>query len=142
MLRLPSYLLKRADRYYFRIVIPEALRPYWPGREIKHSLSTSDRARAVRASRALSVYLEGLFEAVAMGGLTNREAKRLLEVYLKTELAAQTRRLDVRGPFNSDEKQRLTATLARLRNFVSSLHSHPMNLYFIFNLLKFFVARN
>ena len=96
MLRLPSYLQKRADTFYVRLVIPKAARPYWPGREIKHSLNTPHRAQAVRASRALVLYLEGLFEAVAMGALTHTEAKRLLEEFLKTELAKFTRSLEIR----------------------------------------------
>jgi len=119
MLRLPSYLQKRADTFYLRLVIPKAVRPYWPGREIKHSLNTPHRAQAVRASRALVLYLEGLFEAVAMGALTHTEAKRLLQEFLNTELAKFTRSLEIRGPLSFEEKHTLTERLEAARNTVT-----------------------
>jgi len=119
MLRLPSYLQKRADTFYLRLVIPKAVRPYWPGREIKHSLNTPHRAQAVRASRALVLYLEGLFEAVAMGALTHTEAKRLLQEFLKNELAKLTRSLQTRGPLSFEEKHTLAERLEAARNTVT-----------------------
>jgi len=119
MLRLPSYLLKREDRYYFRIVVPEALRPYWPGREVKHSLDTPHRAQAIRASRALAVYLEGLFEAVAMGALTHKQAKTLLEEFLKTERVKLTRAIEIRGPLTFEQKHNLKDNLKTVHSLVS-----------------------
>jgi hypothetical protein len=119
MLRLPSYLQKRADTFYVRLVIPKDVRPYWPGREIKHSLNTPHRAQAVRASRALVLYLEGLFEAVAMGTLTHTEAKRLLQEFLNTELAKYTRSLETRGPLSFEERHTLAERLEAARNTVT-----------------------
>jgi len=116
MLRLPSYLQKRADTVYLRLVIPKAVRPYWPGREVKHSLNTPHRAQA---ARALLLYLEGLFEAVAMGALTHTEAKRLLQEFLKTERAKFTRRLETRGPLSFEEQHSLTKRLETARNTVT-----------------------
>jgi len=119
MLRLPSYLQKRADTFYVRLVIPKAVRPYWPGREVKHSLNTPHRAQAVRAARALLLYLEGLFEAVAMGALTHTEAKRMLQEFLKTERAKFTHRLETRGPLSFEEKHTLAERLETARNTVT-----------------------
>lgn len=119
MLRLPSYLQKRADCYYFRIVVPEDLRPYWPGREVKHSLNTPHRAQAIRSARALALYIEGLFEAVAMGTLTHTQAKQLLQDFLNTELAKFTRSLETRGPLSFEEKHSLANRLEATRNTVT-----------------------
>ncbi|MGA9851660.1 MAG: site-specific integrase [Gammaproteobacteria bacterium] len=119
MLRLPSYLQKRADLYYFRFVVPEALRPYWPSREVKHSLKTPDRAHAIRGARALVLYLEGLFEAVSMGKLTHIEAKRLLDEFLRTELAKLTGYLEDHGPLSFEQKERVKESIKTMRSLAN-----------------------
>lgn len=120
MLRLPSYLQKRSDRYYFRQVVPEAVRPGWPGREVKHSLRTTDRVQAIRSARVLVLYLEELYEGVAMGTLTHQQARTLLQGFLKTELAKLTRYLELRGPLPVEKKLRIDEHL-RTASAVASL---------------------
>lgn len=70
---MPTYLSKRDSTYYFRRVIPEALRPEFGGRkEMVFSLKTKDRTAAARLCRLEAVRTDALFEEA--------EAKLDLEV--------------------------------------------------------------
>ena len=73
----------RHNVYYFRMVVPVALRPHINKTEIKRSLRTSDKKIALRISRLMSVYLEILFykmneenEEAAMMGFTLKNTVR------------------------------------------------------------------
>ncbi|WP_303703552.1 DUF6538 domain-containing protein, partial [Brevundimonas naejangsanensis] len=53
---MPTHLKKRDGVYYFRRVIPEALRPAFNGkRELVFSLRTKDYAEACKRCRAAAV---------------------------------------------------------------------------------------
>lgn len=62
--RIPAYLrLSRHGIYYFRIVVPSALRPRWRGCvEIKKSLKTHDVREALRKARDLAIETYRRFE--------------------------------------------------------------------------------
>lgn len=68
MMRIPSYIQRsRHGIYFFRIVVPKALRETVNGRwEIKHSLQTRDLREALRVARPLALQAFELFER--MGG--------------------------------------------------------------------------
>lgn len=63
-LRIPAYLrLSRHGIYYFRIIVPMALRSRWSGRpEIKMSLKTRDLRQALVRARDLAVAAHRSFE--------------------------------------------------------------------------------
>lgn len=64
MLKLPSYLLLSSyGVYYFRIMVPKALRRHFEGkREVRRSLRTSNRKEAVKRARELMVDITRIFE--------------------------------------------------------------------------------
>lgn len=60
---MPTFLSKRGSTYYFRRIIPEALRPEFGGRKERvFSLKTKDRATAARLCRQEAVRTDTLFE--------------------------------------------------------------------------------
>ncbi|XKY14922.1 site-specific integrase [Stutzerimonas stutzeri] len=62
MSSVPSYLLlSRHSIYYFRIVIPDVIRPLFPQREIRRSLLTRCRREALLRSRELLLQVQSLF---------------------------------------------------------------------------------
>ena len=63
-LRIPAYLrLSRHGIYYFRIIVPMALRSRWSGRpEIKMSLKTRDQRQALVRARDLAIAAHKSFE--------------------------------------------------------------------------------
>ncbi len=63
MFNLPSHLLlNRYNVFYFRISIPQDLRPYFRKREIKRSLKTSNRKEALRLAKGLAFRIESAFQ--------------------------------------------------------------------------------
>lgn len=77
MIRLPSHLqVNRYGIYYFRIAIPQSLQVQLGKREIKKSLRTSDRKKAVLFARSLRTkvdYLFGSLKGTYMDAATIRE---------------------------------------------------------------------
>ena len=62
MLHIPSHLLLRSGIYYFRIVVPERLRPACCGRtEFRFSLGTRDRKTALTKSWFLSIQTQSIW---------------------------------------------------------------------------------
>lgn len=65
---VPSYLLlSRHAVYYFRIVVPEAIRPLFGRREIRRSLQTRNKREALIRSRELLVGVQRLFTTAYQG---------------------------------------------------------------------------
>lgn len=63
----PHHLLLRPSGYYFRVVIPEVLRPYFQGKvEVRRSLRTASRYIALQRAARLWAHLQLEFEKVAM----------------------------------------------------------------------------
>lgn len=87
MSSVPSYLLlSRHSIYYFRIVIPDVIRPLFPQREIRRSLLTRCRREALLRSRELLLQVQSLFTDAFRGirpsmeflmGSWERQGKRL-----------------------------------------------------------------
>lgn len=62
MSAVPSYLLlSRHSVFYFRIVVPEVIRPLFPQREIRRSLQTRCRREALIRCRELLLQVQRLF---------------------------------------------------------------------------------
>lgn len=60
---MPTFLSKRASTYYFRRIIPEALRPAFGGRkEMVFSLKTKNPSAAARLCRQEAVRTDALFD--------------------------------------------------------------------------------
>ena len=60
----PSYLLLRSSGYYFRLRVPNDLRGHIKQSEIKYSIGLSNRTKALKAARKLSVITESLFDEI------------------------------------------------------------------------------
>lgn len=62
--RIPAYLrISRHGIYYFRIIVPMALRQRWRGCvEIKKSIKTRDLREALRKARDLAIATHTRFE--------------------------------------------------------------------------------
>jgi len=59
---IPSYLLlSRHSVYYFRIVVPDVIRPLFPQREIRRSLQTRCKREALIRGRGILAQIQGLF---------------------------------------------------------------------------------
>ncbi|WP_348757213.1 DUF6538 domain-containing protein [Candidatus Methylocalor cossyra] len=61
---VPAYITKnRHGTFYFRLIIPVRLRPYFPHhrRELKRSLGTDSRREAIQRARAYRVKFDRLF---------------------------------------------------------------------------------
>ena len=73
MEKFSSYLqLTPHGTYYFRIAIPQSLRLYFGKRELKKTLRTSDRKKAISIAMAMSIEANKLFKrAYIMGGNNN-----------------------------------------------------------------------
>lgn len=68
MSNIPSYLmLSRHSVYYFRIVVPEVIRPLFPQREIRRSLQTRCRREALIRGRELLPQVQRLFTEAFQG---------------------------------------------------------------------------
>lgn len=80
MMRIPSYIQRsRHGIYFFRIVVPKALRETVNGRwEIKHSLQTRNLREALRVARPLALQAFELFER--MGGRMNRRPPTIQDI--------------------------------------------------------------
>lgn len=64
---MPTYLFRRGPAYYFRRVIPKALRPQFEGKkELIFSLKTKDRSTAARLCRLEAVRTDRLFEEMEL----------------------------------------------------------------------------
>lgn len=68
-MRIPTYVFRsRHGIYFFRIVVPRALREFFDGRcEIKRSLHTRDQRTALREARPLSLEIYAAFERLGAG---------------------------------------------------------------------------
>lgn len=68
MSSIPSYLLlSRHSVYYFRIVVPEVIRPLFSQREIRRSLQTRCRREALIRGRELLLQVQRLFTEAFQG---------------------------------------------------------------------------
>lgn len=68
MSTVPSYLLlSRYSVFYFRIVVPEVIRPLFPQREIRRSLQTRCRREALIRGRELLLQVQRLFTEAFQG---------------------------------------------------------------------------
>ena len=100
-MKLPSYLYtSRHGVYYFRIVIPLALRLYFPHSEIRRSLHTSDRRQATRLAKAWSVEIDDLFSAIN-DTMDYQDIRKLVQDHMQTRIGAFEARLAKKGPFFS-----------------------------------------
>jgi hypothetical protein len=65
---IPSYLLlSRHSVYYFRIVVPDVIRPLFPQREIRRSLQTRCKREMLIRGRDILVQVQGLFTQAFQG---------------------------------------------------------------------------
>ncbi|MFZ7128285.1 MAG: DUF6538 domain-containing protein [Desulfobacterales bacterium] len=80
--RSPSYLIRNAHSYCFRLVVPLDLQPYICKKELRWSLRTGYLSDAKQKARAMAVEVQALFqsvrEMVVMGDLTDIEIKKLV----------------------------------------------------------------
>lgn len=92
MMRIPSYIQRsRHGIYFFRIVVPKALRETVNGRwEIKHSLQTRDLREALRVARPLALQAFELFER--LGGGMSKTTPTIQDILAKAQ-AGQLRDL-------------------------------------------------
>lgn len=68
MSNIPSYLmLSRHSVYYFRIVVPDVIRPLFPQREIRRSLQTRCKREALIRGRDILAQVQGLFTQAFQG---------------------------------------------------------------------------
>ncbi|WP_256581579.1 MULTISPECIES: phage integrase SAM-like domain-containing protein [Pseudomonas] len=68
MSTIPSYLLlSRHSVYYFRIVVPDVIRPLFPQREIRSSLQTRCKREALIRGRDILTQVQGLFTQAFQG---------------------------------------------------------------------------
>lgn len=68
MSTVPTYLLlSRHSVYYFRIVVPDVIRPLFPQREIRRSLQTRCKREALIRGRELLVQVQRLFTEAFQG---------------------------------------------------------------------------
>ncbi|PWB31474.1 hypothetical protein DCO48_16705 [Pseudomonas sp. SDI] len=68
MSTIPSYLLlSRHSVYYFRIVVPDLIRPLFPQREIRRSLQTRCKREALIRGRDILAQVQGLFTQAFQG---------------------------------------------------------------------------
>lgn len=68
MSTIPSYLLlSRHSVYYFRIVVPDVIRPLFPQREIRRSLQTRCKREALIRGRDILAQVQGLFTQAFQG---------------------------------------------------------------------------
>ena len=91
-IKVPSYLYLNPYRvYYFRIAIPQDLRSFLDKREIKKSLRTSNRKRAIRIAQNLSVKVNSVFEEIRlMAGNKNPDTGIIVLKGLKKEKGSVT----------------------------------------------------
>lgn len=68
MSTIPSYLmLSRHSVYYFRIVVPDVIRPWFSQREIRRSLQTRCKREALIRGRDILAQVQGLFTQAFQG---------------------------------------------------------------------------
>ena len=68
MISVPSYLwLSRHSIFYFRIVVPEVLRPLFPCSEIRRSLQTRCKREALIRGRELLLQVQQLYTQAFQG---------------------------------------------------------------------------
>ncbi|WP_434580465.1 site-specific integrase [Pseudomonas sp. Z5-35] len=77
MSNIPSYLmLSRHSVYYFRIVVPDVIRPWFPQREIRRSLQTRCKREALIRGRDILAQVQGLFTQAFQGVRPSLEGLR------------------------------------------------------------------
>ena len=77
MSNIPSYLmLSRHSVYYFRIVVPDVIRPLFPQREIRRSLQTRCKREALIRGRDILAQVQGLFTLAFQGSRPSVELLR------------------------------------------------------------------
>ena len=83
---LPSHLHNRAGIYYFRLVMSERLRLKFKRVEIRISLRTAYRRKALELSGRFYVYFHQMAENDPM--ISYKELRRRLNIYLQYQLEA------------------------------------------------------
>ncbi len=77
MSHIPSYLwLSRHSVFYFRIVVPDVIRPLFPKREIRRSLHTRCKREALIRGRELLAQIQHLFTQAFQGTSPSVESLR------------------------------------------------------------------
>lgn len=77
MSTIPSYLLlSRHSVYYFRIVVPDVIRPLFAQREIRRSLQTRCKREALIRGRDILAQVQGLFTQAFQGSRPSVELLR------------------------------------------------------------------
>ena len=92
------YLFLRGDNYYFRTRVPADLMPIIGASEIRKSLGTVDRGKAIIRSRRLSAGILEVFEQARMSDLRRSEVKKRLEKVYSENLEIQRKFIDRVGP--------------------------------------------
>lgn len=80
------YLVCRNKHFYFRIWIPEDLRPFFKRSEIKKSLKTTNCIRAKNLVKALVYHTERIFTPIRSGMLTPQQIRELASEYINLNL--------------------------------------------------------
>lgn len=89
-MRLPS-LVMRGNQYYFQCRVPVDLYRYFPYKQIRKSLKTSNRKHAITRVKALTADLERLFFMARSKLLTPKIIENLVQEYMDTLLEADKR---------------------------------------------------
>jgi hypothetical protein len=92
--RVPSHFFKRNDFYYFRVVLPPALKERL-GTEVYMSLRTSLRSEALKLSQYLYPHLQDLLDIPEM---EFKELRRRLNEHLQDKLDEDSINLEPRLP--------------------------------------------
>jgi integrase len=120
MMRIPSYLQRHSSGiFYFRIVVPDALKSQLNLREIKCSLRTRFKHEAIFRSQPLSLTIRNMFGQLAGAPMEYKDARVLLQRYLDQKLAAFDLHFEKHGPLPFDKRWTLEQGLKKQRNIAS-----------------------
>jgi len=99
MVRTPSYLSQsRHHIYYFRVTVPYGFPADSSGKELRRSLRTRDRQKAIRVARALRSLIEEHLPRLKAGSMAWQDLKRLLDDELNSQLNAFKTNVARHGP--------------------------------------------
>lgn len=112
MPRQAPYLQRRGDTLYFRLAVPEDLRPYVGGREITKTLRTTERARAVPVALEYAARVKRLFWELR-GGMAEQDNEKLLELVKSKREALKLD--DLRDQHQEELHQQRTKHLRELK---------------------------
>lgn len=120
MIRSPSHLQRSSHGiYYFRVVVPDALKSHLKRREIKCSLRTRCKQEAIGRALPLSLSIRHVFGNLSGTDVTYKEAKILLDRYLQQQMAMLDASLEKNGPLQFDRVWNLEQSLKRQRSLAA-----------------------